>query len=463
MKRAHCLILISFAFQQISSVSAAEIGKDWIGIGEPEWSERTGHASIVFGDKIWVIGGFENWQGYMNSVWYSQNGVDWHSAAISAPWAARANHSAVVFDGKMWVIGGKSQEGNLADVWFSPNGMDWTQATASPGWTARNSHASVVFDNKIWVLGGNSGFKLSDVWYSPDGAKWYQAGSVPWAARSGHASVVFDNKIWVIGGATKDTDVWYSSNGSNWYQASNAIPWLERGEYASATHDGRIWLMGGMKPPVVGVPPIYRNDVWFSSNGADWTQSTSSASWTGRSDHEAVSFNNRLWVLGGSISGGYTNSVWYSGDILPTPTPTFTPTPLPPTPTNTPTLTRTPTKTRTPTPTRTATTPSLQNHPPSQPQGHIVLAYGLDVPSTDPDGDSITYAYRWTSDSGDLVLHGPTPATSDIMAEWQLVQTGETWTVTVTPSDGKTNGQPATGKVKIIDADTGAVKWMLYK
>jgi len=103
------------------------------------------------------------------------------------------------------------------------------------------------------------------------------------------------------------------------------------------------------------------------------------------------------------------------------------------------------------------------NDPPTLPEGHAVIAYSLSKPSIDPEGDAVTYTYRWSSDRGDVVVHGPTVAISDVLQEWDLVQTGETWTVTVTPNDGTQDGPIATGKVKIIDAQNGVAQWLLYR
>jgi hypothetical protein len=164
-----------------------------------QWSGRWGHTSVVFDNKIWVIGGVAT-DGYKNDVWYSTDGVNWTQATSSAQWSARRSHTSVVFDNKIWVIGG--YDGTYKkDVWYSTDGVNWTQATAFAPWSARYGHTSVVFDNKIWVIGGYDGTLKNDVWYSTDGVNWTQAtASAPWSARYLHTSVVFDNKIWVIGG-----------------------------------------------------------------------------------------------------------------------------------------------------------------------------------------------------------------------------------------------------------------------
>src|SRR5688572_5360766 len=85
-------------------------------------------------------------------------GVDWEQATGAAAFSGRYRHSSVVFNNKLWVIGGFGSNGGLKnDVWSSPDGVNWTQATGAAPFSARQGHTSVVFNNKIWVIGGDSG------------------------------------------------------------------------------------------------------------------------------------------------------------------------------------------------------------------------------------------------------------------------------------------------------------------
>ena len=97
---------------------------------------------------------------------YGAAGSTWTQATSAAAWPARDAHTTVVFNNKMWVIGG--YDGAYRnDVWYSADGATWTQATSAAGWTKRTGHTSVVFDNKMWVIGGYDGAYRNDVWYSP--------------------------------------------------------------------------------------------------------------------------------------------------------------------------------------------------------------------------------------------------------------------------------------------------------
>ena len=272
------------------------------------WSARNEHTSVVFDDKLWVIGGYDGSR--EDDVWYSADGVTWNQATATAGWSARHNHTSVVFDDKLWVIGG--YDGDYEDdVWHSADGITWTRATATAGWSARSVHTSVVFDDKLWVIGGSDGSnRLDDVWHSADGITWTQAtATANWSARRQHTSVVFDDKLWVIGGDDGSNildDVWYSDEGITWIQATADAGWLARDEHSSVIFDDQLWIIGGYD----GSNRL--DDVWHSADGINWQQSTAAASWSARDDQTSVVFNNKLWVLGGYNGSSRFDDVWYS-------------------------------------------------------------------------------------------------------------------------------------------------------
>jgi N-acetylneuraminic acid mutarotase len=244
--------------------------------------------------------------GFTSVSSFAQVTLYWEQATDSAPWGNRRGHTTVSFQDKLWLIGGNYS----SEVWYSPDGESWTLATASAPWIGREDHTSVVFDGKMWVIGGYYGewtwVPLNDVWYSSNGVDWIQAtASAPWYARLGHTSVVFDNKMWVIGGlhmgdlgSESLNDVWYSTNGAQWYQATSSGPWAARMRHSSVTHDGKMWVIFGTVGYTDHVE--FREDVWCSTNGTAWTRTTDSGDQ--RYGHSSVVYGGRMWVLGGSSS-----------------------------------------------------------------------------------------------------------------------------------------------------------------
>jgi hypothetical protein len=282
--------------------------------GAAAWSPRYGHTSLVFGGKMWVIGGGA--ENAWNDVWWSTDGSLWIRATENAGWSPRRNHASVVFGNRMWVIGGPD-----ASVFYSENGENWVLATSSPGWSARWGHTSVVFDNKMWVIGGYDGSYKNDVWYSSDGINWTQVtANAAWSGRHGHASVVFDNRMWVIGGysgGSFKSDVWYSSDGENWFCATNDAGWTPRRSHAAVVFDNRIWIIGGNGY----LWEEYLSDLWYSLDGSSWTRVTGT-SWSGRYEHSSVVYNDTIWVIGG-YDGNYKNDAWRLLRKIATPTPSI--------------------------------------------------------------------------------------------------------------------------------------------
>ncbi|MFH1739425.1 MAG: putative Ig domain-containing protein, partial [bacterium] len=75
----------------------------------------------------------------------------------------------------------------------------------------------------------------------------------------------------------------------------------------SAVYKNRLWVFGGFRSE-----PAWNNfnDVWYSSNGADWHELTTETIWSPRHEVSAYVFNGRLWVVAGN-SWPLTNDVWY--------------------------------------------------------------------------------------------------------------------------------------------------------
>ena len=85
------------------------------------------------------------------------DGVTWTRATANAQFPARWWPYSVVFDNKMWVIGGQDNCNNTHErcvVFFRRSNMDpGDRSCTIPG---EGQSYGVVFDNKIWVIGGNT-------------------------------------------------------------------------------------------------------------------------------------------------------------------------------------------------------------------------------------------------------------------------------------------------------------------
>ncbi len=81
---------------------------------------------------------------------------------------------------------------------------------------------------------------------------------------------------------------------------------------------------------------------------------------------------------------------------------------------------------------------------PSSPERDDNLSCGIVTPSTDPDGDTVTYTYNWYKNG---VITGET---SNVITS-SLTSDGETWECVVTPNDGEDDGDPGSDTVSITD------------
>ncbi|PLX17254.1 MAG: hypothetical protein C0601_08085 [Candidatus Muiribacterium halophilum] len=263
---------------------------------------RWGQTSIVYENKIWIIGGNDG-AALKKDVWYSEDGINWTQATANANFSGRNGPKGLVYDNKMWIIGGYDGSAKN-DVWYSEDGINWTQATASAAFSARYYFSALVYDNKMWVIGGTDGSDRNDVWYSEDGATWTQAtANAGFSAREFFTALVYDNKMWVIGGwaGAAANDVWYSEDGVNWTQATASANFSGRWGPEGTVHDNKMFVIGGNDGS-------NKNDVWYSEDGINWTEATDNSGFSARYGHSCLSFDDKVWV----ISGGNKNDAWYS-------------------------------------------------------------------------------------------------------------------------------------------------------
>lgn len=296
-----------YQFQKESLVSSAS------------FSERYGHATAVFNDKIWVIGGREGDNTNKNDVWNSSDGVNWTEVVQGSPFSKVWGHATVYFDNKIWVIGGNRSSAFSAstksEVWYSSDGASWTAANLDAPFTARQGHTAITFDNKIWVFGGSGLGFTDDVWHSNDGINWTEAlSNVPFLKRAGHTMTFFKNKLWIIGGSGGNfsggvkKDVWYSSDGLNWEEATPAAQFSKRLNHTTVVFDNKLWVIGGRSQFVFNSD--VKNDVWYSSDGVNWTDATTSTPFTKRWGHTSAVFKNTIWVIGGDDYDTPKNDLW---------------------------------------------------------------------------------------------------------------------------------------------------------
>ena len=78
-----------------------------------DWEGRHTAGYVVYKDKMWIVGGDAN-QGHIhNDVWNSADGKRWDyvNKNHDVPWGPRVLHYTLVFNDRIWVIGGQTMPG----------------------------------------------------------------------------------------------------------------------------------------------------------------------------------------------------------------------------------------------------------------------------------------------------------------------------------------------------------------
>ncbi len=309
-----CLIVIPVLASGMSN------GESWMqATDHAAFPHKQGHSTVVFNDTMWVIAGFPGdyacpGDSCNDAIWNSSNGVNWTLATEHAGFGGRVAHRSVVFDNKIWVIGGRNTTSldSQNDVWYSSNGVNWRLATKEAPFDPRWDFGLTVLNNEIWVIGGSENGQIhNDVWHSPDGVNWIQATDhAGFSPRMDLTATTFDGKIWVTGGfdwSSHFNDIWSSNDGVNWTQVAKHAPFPARRYHTTAVADDKMWVIGG----IGGENPNnwkYLYDVWYTSNGVNWTEATAHAEFPGRYGFSTAVFDNKIWVIAGTTG----NDVWYS-------------------------------------------------------------------------------------------------------------------------------------------------------
>ncbi len=206
---------------------------------------------------------------------------------------------------------------------------NWVRVAEQTSWTPRDSCVECVFRDRMWLLGGwvdSFHEPPRDVWSSADGVNWQRSSEqAPWKHSDFAMSTVYRDRMWIMGGwhngrlpdASASNQVWSSSDGAQWQQVTDRAAWSARMAAGCVVFQNKMWILGGTEQYYFGSDASLRNDVWCSEDGKEWKLVTAQAPWAARAYHAAVAFDGKLWVYGG---GNYLpnyaalNDVWCSAD-----------------------------------------------------------------------------------------------------------------------------------------------------
>ena len=226
---------------------------------------------------------------------------------------------------------------------------DWTKVYdgADQGWAGRAGLQAVELRNRLYILGGRTpnptqfnpfgSILWDDVWESDDlGRSWTRVAAGPvanpqdpdtiWPARGYFQAVSKENAMYVIGGQDFSlapnpncppapapcppfvpnsnffNDVWRSTDGANWQQLTANAPWEGRAGLSAIVFKGWIYVLGGGKGDDVAIGGSGRelfDDVWRSRDGENWELVTDDAPWAARAGAAVVEKDGHIYLLGG--------------------------------------------------------------------------------------------------------------------------------------------------------------------
>lgn len=161
----------------------------------------------------------------------------------------------------------------------------------------------------------------------PPPLAWSEATSTaPWQARDSAETFVFGGKLFIVGGLDANkvagnnfvpywemphfNDIWYTTDGREWTEGTTTAPWPPRRSMSITEFKGVLWMFGGWSP--IGG---YQADLWRSDDGLAW-QKVGIAPWPPREGQMAEVFQGRLYMLGGVNydTRKEFNDVWYTED-----------------------------------------------------------------------------------------------------------------------------------------------------
>ena len=140
--------------------------------------EMASSPAVYYQGVSYLIGGSRIAPNLFSNKIYAFKDGDWSALPTTIPGPKRMGHAALIFNEKLYVIGGFNEYGNpMSDVHIWDWGSAWTSVSSnnlSPE-NARGVFISGVRGDSIWIGGGFSSFsgKPLNNFLAFDGSKWH--------------------------------------------------------------------------------------------------------------------------------------------------------------------------------------------------------------------------------------------------------------------------------------------------
>ncbi|HVQ43377.1 MAG TPA: hypothetical protein VMT30_00200 [Candidatus Saccharimonadia bacterium] len=238
--------------------------------------------------------------------------------------AGRADHASVAYNGKLYVIGGcrvyttgacSTGLGDIERADIDPGGKvtgSWTAQTSLPSGEVRSSLQAVAYNGYLYVIGGKSASSgaTATVWYTTIdstgtlGGSWTNADLPAGTDRTSFGAAIARGYLFVAGGdngsGTKKSDVYYaaintSTGGLGTWTLNTTGFTTARSGFSLVSYNGKLYVIGGTD----GTNNLL--DVQFGTVAADgsiasWSYTTDVA--RGMVARQAVAANGYMYFVG---------------------------------------------------------------------------------------------------------------------------------------------------------------------
>jgi N-acetylneuraminic acid mutarotase len=292
----------------VPSGSDAPAGYSLYQQGEPKelvWEEKAPvsvarwafDGVVELGGKIYFVGGY-NGSGMDLVESYDPSTNNW--LTLQPMSQARYGPSCSVLDGKIYAIGGFGLStveiyDPLTNIWTS--GPQLPQATGFAG--------SITVGNTIYLVGGKNGngtTRINQVLcFDKDSNSWVTKASLP-IAMDGTKLVYFEDKIWAIGGYPG------SSTRNVFSYDLTANLWQTEDQMVTGRSFSAVWINSGFIFSAGSYNPWSNSVEYYNPNLKIWKHLSSLPQNIGVCD--AVTLNNKVYILGGSDGSTYSKKVF---------------------------------------------------------------------------------------------------------------------------------------------------------
>jgi len=253
--------------------------------------------------------------------------TSWTTTNKAAPWQGRTGHATISFKGKMYMMGGSSASNALLnDVWMSEDGSAWAEMPGS-AWGGRKRFGVADWNGKIWMVGGIMDINgqegtSNEVWsLSSDGSKWEKVLPMSLCTAGQTVCPAAPSPTAVALNRTNGTTAPPPSGSSN----PNAVVGMfaQRHSPVVVAHRSRLWVLSGVRTAVdrtAARAEDFMHDVWSSADGVSWQREVETTPWAGRRTSVGITYQTNIFMFVESSQFRYfhhTKHIWCAPTACP--------------------------------------------------------------------------------------------------------------------------------------------------